>query len=133
MRFRLLLSILVVSLTLGCVQNQPPSNPVLSFKAGDASCASGEGKYNLSHSNGVVRLLGQVYTPTPCYTMEANLSSTGSNLILNLNAKPFGRMCIQCIGSIPVEAEISNLTKGQYNLTVYVDDNMVLSEKTDIS
>jgi len=78
-------------------------------------------------------LEGDIETPTPCYSLEAQLLSQGTELTLLLVKKPVGEgACIQCVGSIPFRAEISNLSEKIYKVIVSFENNIVFEKTADL-
>lgn len=72
---------------------------------------------------GDIFILGQFNTPTPCYTLSADLSRSGSRLILRVNAQERNTStCSGGIGGYRYTAVIRNVEQGKtYQLEVTHD------------
>lgn len=120
--FGLLLGFLLVS---GCVLNAPPSQPAsevsLAFTPGQGSCATGEPEITVWSDSGALKFAGSILTPTPCYSLDASYKISGKIIEISIQKQPLGGVCIQCIGAVPFEGEITGLKEGDYRVKVFVD------------
>ncbi len=68
-----------------------------------------------------------IQTPTPCYEVEGTVSSFGSDIVVNLQTKKKGEVCVECIGVVVAKVTISNLDKGTYGLQVNAPDKAIIT------
>ena len=68
-----------------------------------------------------------IQTPTPCYDVEGTVSSFVSDIVVDLQTKKKGEVCVECIGVVVAKVTISNLDKGTYGLQVNAPDKAIIT------
>ena len=81
---------------------------------------------NRAVSNSIVIIM-PIQTPTPCYEVEGKVSSVGTDLIVDLDVKEKGEVCVECVGITVARVTISNLDKGTYGLQVNTPDKAIIT------
>lgn len=115
----LLLGVLLAS---GCILAKPsPPAQSFTFTPGQGNCATGEPDVAFWSEGGALRFEGSVISSTPCYTLEATHSISGKIIEISIHRKPLGGICIQCIGALPFQGEITGLMEGDYEVKVLLD------------
>jgi hypothetical protein len=71
-----------------------------------------------SISAGQVVLRGRIGTPTPCYTIGAELAQRDATLSVSLVATANEGVCIQMVGAFGYRARIHGLGAGSYTVEV---------------
>jgi hypothetical protein len=96
-----------------------PGAPQLEFTVlGQSQGGAGEAPQVDSVSAGQVVLRGVIGTPTPCYTIEADLEQDGSTLTVSLEATDQGGICIQVLGAFAYRARLHGLSAGSHTIAV---------------
>jgi hypothetical protein len=71
---------------------------------------------------GELYVLGQMQTPTRCYSIGFDFSQSGSQLTLRISAKPGNSPnCDQSLGAYRYTLTVHNLEHNTYNLRVFHD------------
>lgn len=122
-----------IVLASGCILAEPSPPPPIpavtfAFTPGQGSCATGEPKAVIWSENDAIKFTGGISTPTPCYTLDAAYKISGDLIIINIQKRALGGVCIQCIGAVPFEGELNGLPTGNYTVKV-VSENKVLAEE----
>ncbi len=114
-------------------QNQTTAQTVsLTFHADPGMC-SNEIAPQRQDSGNQISLNGSMGAPNVCRTLEANLSLEGNNFILRIDSRaiPGVAACIDCVGSIPWQANITGYT-GPINVQYDGRDVAVNNTQTTI-
>ncbi len=119
---RLLLVILLLFLSVGCVQKNEKEIKI-SLVEFSAKCGSGENFYEVNKENEGLLVRFGVNLPNPCY--EARAIIENGNLIIKLERRE--GVCIQCLaygeGRVKVEG------KSDLNIQVLLDDSKINLER----
>ena len=91
--------------------SQPPSDtqdaPEMNFSVSDGECGGMGGDQANSETDGThVHINGEVPTPTPCYTLNAEYNPDGDDAELIIETEALGGMCVQCVGIIKYTATL---------------------------
>jgi hypothetical protein len=128
---KILIGILVgILLASGCVLTKPsPPLPTpgltFAFTPGQGSCATGEPGVSMWSEAGVLKFAGSVTTSTPCYTLDATYKINGKVITINIQKRALGGVCIQCIGAVPFEGEITGLKEGDYRVKLLLEGKLL--------
>lgn len=117
-----------------------PTQPQLTFRQLESSCASDEEMVQLQGDFGQIKFVGLMNTPTPCYHLHAELrtmrcgptSRCPNTYEIAITAIAQDVNCIQCVGAIPYEGEIRGLAPGMYTIVVAHDDRRIASEQVHV-
>lgn len=70
-----------------------------------------------------------IQTPTPCYEVEGTVTPAGKNsIVVNLETRQVGEVCVQCVGVVTAKVTISDLEKGIYGLQVNSPDKALITK-----
>jgi hypothetical protein len=66
-----------------------------------------------------ISFLGQVKTPTLCYSATSRLTTSGNDLTLNIDIVPSGSgTCTEQAGGVRYTGVVRNLSSGSYNVHI---------------
>ncbi len=108
---------------------QPGTQPSFQFKSGKGACSTGEEETSLSIEGDTLSFTGSVNTPSPCYTLTASHSLYKSVLKVEVSSQAKPGVCVQCLGSVPFNFQVSGLPEGSYRLEVLYNSKEFLSDK----
>ncbi len=110
------LLLLVFIFTAACVQ---PGGGSLKYTVKVSSeCSTGVEKPKVFGGSGVVRIAAQMEVPNPCYNASVDVRREGDSISVEITPVDLNKMCIECIGRLNVEVEISGIKPGSYELNL---------------
>lgn len=93
--------------------------PALEFSIlGQAEEAEGRAPTLARVGSGTIEVTGAVATPTPCYTIGAELAAGERTLTLTLVASARDAACVQVLAAFEYSATVSGLEPGTYAMVV---------------
>jgi len=117
---RLMFATLVFTNVSGCDAITGPRPLIDQFTyEGVANPADIEEGVDIAGFSRAVNFLGQMKTPTLCYSLSSSLDVDGSTLTLNVDANPSGATnCAQTPGGFRYTGVIQNLDRGTYTVRI---------------
>lgn len=120
--------------------NPGPSLPLLSFEQLGSSCTAAEEQASLQGGKGRITFSGAAATPTPCFSLEAELivmrcgptERCPNTYEIAITSRAQEGHCIQCLGSVSYRGELRRLTPGTYHIRISHDGRPVITEQVEV-
>ena len=106
-----------------------------SVETTDTSCSSGGAAADVSIGDGTVDFSGRLHAPTPCY--EVVVKSTaydaeGNELTVTLGIESTAEVCVECVGSLVFEGDVSFEGEILSEATLRYDGGILASSRDDV-
>mgnify|MGYP000117195914 CR=1 FL=1 len=102
----------------------------------ETSCSSGAGSAVVSVGAGTVEFSGRLTAPTPCYEVvveSTDYDAKNDELVVFLGVEDTGEVCIECVGSINFEGNVSFEGKNPSDAAVRYDGGVLASTRDGVA
>jgi len=109
----------VVIAALGCAEPTAPDGPQVTLEPGSVVFGDADPFIRATGGRNAIVLVGQIQVPASCYAMERpRVAVEGRRVSLRFEAAQTRGVCLDAVGALPFEAEVSPLRAGSYTIVV---------------